>query len=197
MSSLESYSKGKADEAWNSIPFHVFMDRGFIQHQNNFAFNSTAKSQAGERLPFKSKHKAGSGSKDGTVNLISQNICRDKDCGQTLKPCRPTSKQICYQKCVSTQSLFLKLYHERETSHPAQPILPQQYQNPLIRQSYKISFIFNTNLVTPPSKTTLQVNFLDRSSHPPVAVSAFHTLIPVNPPPPLFIVQGANLLFEY
>ena len=70
---------------------------------------SPAKSQAGERLPFKSKHKAGSSSKDGTVNLISLNICRDKACGHTLKPCRPTSKQICYQKCVSTQSLFLKL----------------------------------------------------------------------------------------
>ena len=111
---------------------------------------SPVKPQAGECLPFKSKHKAGSSSKDATVNLISQNICRNKDCGHMLKPCRPTSKQICYQKCISTQSLFLKLYHERETPHPAQPILLQQYQNPLIRQSYKISFIFNLNLVTPP-----------------------------------------------
>jgi len=159
---------------------------------------SPVKPQAGECLPFKSKHKAGSSSKDATVNLISQNICRNKDCGHMLKPCRPTSKQICYQKCISTQSLFLKLYHERETPHPAQPILLQQYQNPLIRQSYKISFIFNLNLVTPPTpKTTLKVNFLHRSTQPPVAVSAFHTLIPLNPPLSLFIVQGANLLFEY
>ena len=52
MSSLESFPKSKAAEAWNSIPLHVFMDRGFIQHQNNFVFNFTRQIPGGRTSTF-------------------------------------------------------------------------------------------------------------------------------------------------